>query len=50
VAHLISSSKHDDVFAYFILENVVDYTLRIKMGELYGESLEGVALWHVVFD
>ena len=50
MAHLVATFYHDDFFADFVAENVVNYSFGIVMGELDWESFESVALWDVVLD
>lgn len=50
MAYLVATFYHDDFFADFVVENVMDYSFGIVMGELDWESFESVAFWDVVLD
>ena len=41
---------HQNLFANFVLENVMQDSLGVHMSELNWEGLECVSFWYVVFD
>ena len=50
MTYLVATFYHDDFFANFVAENVVNYSFGIVMGELDWESFESMTLWNVVLD
>ena len=50
VPHLVTTAQHYYIFAYLVLENVVDHSVRLEVGELNWERLEGVTFWHIIFN
>jgi len=50
VSHLVSTPQHYDILADFVLKNVVDHPLGVKVSELNWKRLKRVALRHIVLD
>jgi hypothetical protein len=45
---LVGAAYHHDFLADLIRIDMVNHTLRIEVCKLNGESLERMALWHMV--
>ena len=50
MSNLITSFNHNNFFADFVAENVVDDSVGVEMCELYRESLKSMSFGHIVLD
>jgi hypothetical protein len=48
--HLVAPAHRQDLLPHLAVVYVVHHALRVKVGELDGDSLEGVAIGHVVLN
>ena len=48
--HLVAPARRQDLLPHLAVVYVVHHALAVKVGELDGERLEGVAIGHVVLN
>ena len=48
--HLVAPARRQDLLPHLAVVNVVHHALTVKVSELDGKGLEGVAIGHVVLN